>query len=57
MTAAEVRPCDVTRYIGERLAADAATATINRDLAALKRMYKLALRSGELVRIPFIRSW
>ena len=57
MTAAKVRPCDVTRYIGERLAADAATATINRDLAALKRMYKLALRSGELVRIPFIRSW
>jgi hypothetical protein len=38
MTASEVTPRQVTRYIGLRVAAGAAAGTINRELAALKRM-------------------
>src|ERR1700722_3193422 len=56
MTAAEVTPRQVTRYIEVRIAAGAATATVNRELAALKRMYKLALHSEVLARIPYIRT-
>jgi integrase len=55
MTAAQVTPREVTRYIKMRIAARAAVASINRELAALKRMYRLALQSDELGRIPHIR--
>ena len=48
MTAAEVTPRQVTRYIEVRMAAGAATASVNRELAMLKRMYKLALQSEDL---------
>jgi integrase len=55
MNAGGVAPRQVTQYIEGRLAAGAAAASVNRELAALKRMYKLAL-SDELVgRIPHIR--
>lgn len=55
MPAAEVTPRQIMRYIEIRVTAGAATASVNRELAALKRMYKLALQSEDLARVPFIR--
>lgn len=55
MTAAEVTPRQVTRYIEARVTTRAAIASVNRELAALKRMFKLALESEELIRVPHIR--
>lgn len=55
MTAAEVTPRQITRYIEVRMAAGAAAASVNRELAMLKRMYKLGLESEALVRVPYIR--
>jgi len=42
LRAAAVTTGDVNRYVGRRQADDAANATINRELAALKRAYSLA---------------
>lgn len=55
MNAVEVTPRQITRYVEVRVAAGAAAATINRELAALKRMYKLALQNDDLTRVPYIR--
>lgn len=44
----------VSLYIVGRQAASAANATINRELAALKRMYKLARQAGKLRDAPYI---
>jgi integrase len=38
-----IRPEDVTAYIGARQALEMETSTINRDLATLRRMFKLAM--------------
>jgi integrase len=45
---------DVRTYIKTRQEAGAANATINRDLAALKRMYSLAIQAGKLLYRPHI---
>jgi integrase len=44
----------VKKYITQRLAADAANATVNRELAALKRMFNLGLQSERIHRKPYI---
>jgi integrase len=44
----------VRRYIADRQAAGAANATINRELAALKRMFTLAVQAGKLHAKPHI---
>jgi integrase len=56
LTAAEVSAEEVECYITERQEEGAANATINRELAALKRMYKLAARSRKiaLAETPYI---
>ncbi len=43
--AANVSSDDINRYIDKRQAEGAANATINRELAALRRMYKLGSQS------------
>jgi integrase len=45
----------ISSYVTARLAQGAAKATVNRELSALKRMYKLAVREGalKLADIPF----
>ncbi len=45
LRAMQVTTADVNRYIAARLDAKAAPATVNRELAALKRAYSLALRA------------
>jgi integrase len=45
---------DVTAYRVQRQTAGAAAATINRELAALKRMFSLAVKGERLQRMPYI---
>ena len=44
----------VLAYVRHRQQQHAANATINRELAALKRMFRLGERAGRIVRRPFI---
>jgi integrase len=50
-----VTAADVTDYITTRQAAKAANATINRELAALKKAYSLALAAERINRAPRVR--
>jgi len=52
--AADVTPAQVAEYVRQRRDAGAANASINRELAALKRMYKLALKSEKVKSTPYI---
>lgn len=51
---ASITTSDVRAYIGDRQTAGAAAATINRELAALKRMFSLAMQAGKVIRRPHI---
>jgi integrase len=56
---AGVRACDitsdrVTAYVAARLSEGAANATVNRELAALKRMLRLAEIAGKLAHRPIL---
>jgi integrase len=44
----------VNAYVSQRLENGAANATINRELAALKRMFNLGLKSERIYRKPYI---
>jgi integrase len=44
----------ILAYVRHRQQLHAANATINRELAALKRMFRLGERAGRIVRRPFI---
>ncbi len=50
-----IGPADVTAYVGRRQAEGAANGTINRELATLRRMLRLAYENGKLLRLPIIR--
>jgi integrase len=52
--AIQVASKDVTDYRVRRLDAGAAPATVNRELAALKRMFSLAVKGERLQRMPYI---
>lgn len=47
-----IRPQDIEDYIGYRMNCRVANATINRELACLKRMYSLAIKWGEAKKNP-----
>ncbi len=51
---ASLTTADVRTYVANRQAAGAANATINRELAALKRMFTLAVQAGKLHARPHI---
>ena len=51
---AGITTVDVRRYTEQRRAAGAKNATVNRELAALKRMFTLARRAGTLVTSPHV---
>jgi integrase len=44
----------IDTYVRRRLDDGAANASVNRELSALKRMYKLAIKSGRLKTMPYI---
>lgn len=48
-------PADITAYVGQRQTEGAANGTINRELATLRRMLRLAYENGKLLRLPIIR--
>ena len=50
--AVDLRTADVERYIAERLAAEKAPATVNREAGALKQAFRLARKQERLSRIP-----
>jgi integrase len=52
--AVQVSSADVTAYRVQRQTAGAAAATVNRELAALKRMFSLAVQGEQLQRMPYI---
>jgi len=52
--AAAVTTADISRYIATRQAEDAMNATINRELAALKRAYSLGCRATKILAKPYI---
>ena len=45
---------DVRAYVAARLHKGAANSTVNRELAALKRMFSLAIQAGKLLHRPYI---
>jgi len=53
---AAISPADITRYIAGRQSAEASNGSINREVAVLGRMLKLAYENGKLARLPLIRS-
>lgn len=46
----------VTTYVAKRQAEDVSNATINRELAVLTRMLRLAYENGKFLRLPVIRK-
>jgi integrase len=53
--AVDVTPDRLDAYAAQRLAAGAARATVNRELAAVRRGFRLALEKGVLAVMPRIR--
>jgi len=49
-----ITSAEIEDYQTERIKAGAARATVNRDLAALRRAFRLALRRQELSQMPYI---
>jgi hypothetical protein len=45
---------NIKQYVAQRLDAGAANATVNRELAALKRMFSLGLQAEKIQRKPYI---
>jgi integrase len=52
--AAQLNPADVSAYVKARLDTGAANGTVNRELAALKRLFALAIKNEKLYRRPHI---
>src|SRR5215471_9835726 len=50
----DITTADVQRYAAHRQAEEASNATINRELAALKRMFNLAVRAEKLPSRPYV---
>jgi hypothetical protein len=53
---AAIDPPAVTAYVEQRQHAGAANGTINRELAVLSRMLRLAAENNKLFRVPVIRK-
>ncbi|HXG86745.1 MAG TPA: tyrosine-type recombinase/integrase [Vicinamibacterales bacterium] len=49
-----ITTADIETYKSARLMEGVAPATVNRELAALRRAFRLAVRGGELVQMPHI---
>ena len=53
---ASLGPAEATAYVLQRQRQGAANGTINRELAVLNRMLRVAYESGKLLRLPVIRQ-
>lgn len=53
---AAINPATITAYVLKRQGEKASNSTINRELALLNRMLKLAYEGGKLLRLPIIRK-
>jgi hypothetical protein len=53
MSATAITTADIRRYQATRRRAGAAMATVNRETAALGRMFRLALATGRLATMPY----
>jgi len=53
---AAIGPAEATAYVAKRQAQNASNGTINRELAVLNRMLKIAYENGKLLRMPVIRK-
>lgn len=53
---ASIGPNDATAYALKRQGEQASNGTINRELAVLNRMLRLAYENGKLLRLPVIRK-
>jgi integrase len=53
---AAIGPADATAYARRRQEKGASNGTINRELAILNRMLRLAYENGKLLRLPIIRQ-
>jgi integrase len=53
---AAIGPADVSAYVQQRQQSGAANGTINRELATLTRMLRLAYEAGKLLRLPVVRK-
>jgi integrase len=53
---ASIGPADVKDYVAQRQGSGIANGTINRELAVLLRMLRLAYEHGKLARVPVIRK-
>src|SRR5687768_8357282 len=53
MTAEAITTAHLQRYQATRRRAKAAAATVNRETAALKRMFRLAMAAGRLSTMPY----
>jgi len=51
-----IGPADATAYAQKRQTEGASNGTINRELAILNRMLRLAYENGKLLRLPMIRQ-
>ncbi len=51
-----IGPAETMQYIARRQEEGAANGTINRELAMLGRMFRLAYENGKLLRLPVIRK-
>ena len=49
-----ITTADIEGYKAHRLGEKAAPATVNRELAALRRAFRLAVRGGELTQMPHV---
>ena len=54
IAAGDLTSSQISGYVDRRRAAGAANGSINRELAALKRMYKLAVKEQRLKSVPYI---
>jgi len=51
-----IGPAEATAYVAKRQGQKASNGTINRELAVLNRMLKIAYENGKLLRLPVIRK-
>ena len=53
---AAIGPAQITTHIGQRQGKGVTNATINRELATLRRMLRLAYENKKLARAPIIKG-